>query len=99
MLHIRQPIAARRNLPLNDGRPGMMKRIGRPSKGGAHKVTIKGVEYWYAWKGAGAPPLQSQPGTRAFAAELKRLRGERPPSPTLPVKATKPAMLGDVIDG
>jgi integrase len=76
-----------------------MKRIGRPSKGGAHKVTVKGVEYWYAWKGAGAPRLQSPPGTRAFDAELKRLRGEQPPSPAIPVTATKPPMLSDVIDG
>ena len=59
--------------------------MGRPSKGGAHKVG----SYYYAWKGAGAPRLHSEPGTRAFDRELTvalarrgQLQPEKPRAPS-----------------
>lgn len=36
----------------------------------AYRVTAKGHEYWYAWRGAGAPRLFSEPGSDAFIREL-----------------------------
>jgi integrase len=36
----------------------------------AHRVISKGREYWYAWRGRGAPRLHSKPGTDAFFREL-----------------------------
>lgn len=46
--------------------------MGRPSKGGAHKVTSKGIEYWYAWKGG--PRVHGPPGSKSFQKELAALR-------------------------
>lgn len=36
----------------------------------AYHVRVKGRDYWYAWKGRGAPRLTAKPGTREFIAEL-----------------------------
>ncbi len=36
----------------------------------AYRVTAKGQEYWYAWRGKGAPRLNSKPGTDEFVREL-----------------------------
>lgn len=68
---------------MNDGRQGKM---GRPSKGGAHKVTARladgtKTEYWYAWKGG--PRIEAPAGTRAFdkaVAEAQRDRRTDPPA-------------------
>lgn len=36
----------------------------------AYKVRSKGTDYYYAWKGRGAPRLYSEPGSDAFIKEL-----------------------------
>lgn len=48
----------------------------------AYRVTAKGKTYWYAWRGKGAPRLNSAPGSDAFirelAAAIERRRGGDP---------------------
>lgn len=45
---------------------------------GVHKITMKNkkgepVDYYYAWRGKGAPRIKSKPGTKAFTDEYIRL--------------------------
>ncbi len=48
-----------------------------------YRVTAKGRTYFYAWRGAGAPRLLSEPGTDAFVAELAAaLEARSKPDPT-----------------
>lgn len=37
---------------------------------GVHRVTSKGRDYYYAWRGKGAPRLMAVPGSPAFVQEL-----------------------------
>ncbi|MCF1492665.1 integrase [Agrobacterium vitis] len=49
---------------------------------GVHKVNVKLADgtmetYYYAWRGKGAPRMQSKPGTKAFTLEFLRLTRDR----------------------
>ena len=71
-------------------------KAGRPSKGGAHKVTVKGVDYWYAWKGKGAPRLYSEPGSPRFQVELNKALQEAGPTPVPGLIVREATTFGDV---
>jgi integrase len=43
----------------------------------AYRVTSKGHEYWYAWRGKGAPRLFSTPGSDTFIRELNEALSSR----------------------
>lgn len=48
----------------------------------AYRVRVKGRDYWYAWKGRGAPRLTAKPGSKEFIAQLSmalegRNKGDR----------------------
>lgn len=48
----------------------------------AYRVRVKGRDYWYAWKGRGAPRLTAKPGSKEFIAEFNaalegRNKGDR----------------------
>jgi integrase len=82
---------------------GRLKKMGRPSKGGAHKTTKRLAdgslqEYWYAWKGG--PRLFSKPDdARAFEkerAEALATRGQPHAAPEKPRKS--PSSLEHVVD-
>lgn len=42
-----------------------------------HKVRVKGRDYYYAWRGDGAPRLQATPGTPEFVKELEQAWAKR----------------------
>ena len=74
--------------------------MGRPSKGGAHKVSAKLADgtrkdYWYAW--AGGPRLAAEPGTRAFDAEIEAALKARADGHA-PRERVHPGTLASVVD-